>query len=204
MVDYNKAITNVHYRKGSLLEYNGVYLAEGPWPAKAYFDATRLARARDAAQYMDYTFTQPRVVSRGPYRQMTGAACSVPMGRCAGSAVPTPSPETVPAPSPTGTPQASPSSLQPTPGSQTSILPSAAQGGTGGWSASAGRARSGQLPVAHRWRGRAGGRWHWRLVRQWWPAGTGRRAARGARQCRRWSGVVGGAAEQLSIGGRNQ
>ena len=49
LVDYNRAIMNVHYRKGSLLEYDGVYLAEGPWPAKAYFDALRQARKRDAA-----------------------------------------------------------------------------------------------------------------------------------------------------------
>ena len=39
VVDYNLAIAGLHYRKGSLLEYDGVYLAEGPWPAKAYFDA---------------------------------------------------------------------------------------------------------------------------------------------------------------------
>mgnify|MGYP006961823076 CR=1 FL=1 len=38
---------NVHFRKGSLLEYNGVYLAEGPWPAKAYFDALLHQRADD-------------------------------------------------------------------------------------------------------------------------------------------------------------
>ncbi len=47
VVNYNKAIAQVHYRKGSLLEYNGVYLAEGPWPGKAYFDARRRSRARD-------------------------------------------------------------------------------------------------------------------------------------------------------------
>ena len=29
---------------------NGVYLAEGPWPAKAYFDATKRSRERDAAR----------------------------------------------------------------------------------------------------------------------------------------------------------
>ena len=39
LVDYNRAIMRIHYRKGSLLDYNGVYLAEGPWPGKAYFDA---------------------------------------------------------------------------------------------------------------------------------------------------------------------
>jgi hypothetical protein len=69
LVDYNRAIMNVHYRKGSLLEYDGVYLAEGPWPAKAYFDALRQARKRDAATYFNYGYTRPDVFSRGPYDQ---------------------------------------------------------------------------------------------------------------------------------------
>jgi hypothetical protein len=72
VVNYNKDIMMVHFRKGSLLEYNGVYLAEGPWPGKAYFDARRRARARDAALYLDYGFTQPRVISEGPYEQHSG------------------------------------------------------------------------------------------------------------------------------------
>jgi len=72
LVEYNKSIAQVHFRKGSLLEYNGVYLAEGPWPAKAYFDATRRARARDASLYLNYGYTRPKVVSRGPYEQHAG------------------------------------------------------------------------------------------------------------------------------------
>lgn len=44
VTNYAKSISQVHFRKGSLLEYNGVYLTEGPWPAKAYFDARRRAR----------------------------------------------------------------------------------------------------------------------------------------------------------------
>ena len=72
VTNYAKSISQVHYRKGSLLEYNGVYLAEGPWPAKAYFDARRRARARSAALYLDYGFTYPRVLSQGPYRQSSG------------------------------------------------------------------------------------------------------------------------------------
>jgi hypothetical protein len=74
LVDYNKSIAQVHYRKGSLLEYNGVYLAEGPWPGKAYFDARRRARAREASTALNYGFTQPRVMSRGPYEQHVGSA----------------------------------------------------------------------------------------------------------------------------------
>ncbi len=72
LVDYNTMIAEVHYRKGSLLEYNGIYLAEGPWPGKAYFDAHGRARARDAGYYIDYGFTRPKVISRGPYDQHAG------------------------------------------------------------------------------------------------------------------------------------
>ncbi len=69
LVDYNRSIAQLHYRKGSLLEYNGVFLAEGPWPAKAYFDAHRRARQRDASIYLDYGHSQPGVFSRGPITQ---------------------------------------------------------------------------------------------------------------------------------------
>ena len=69
LVDYNRSIAQLHYRKGSLLEYNGVFLAEGPWPGKAYFDAHRRARQRDASLYLDYGHSRPGVFSRGPISQ---------------------------------------------------------------------------------------------------------------------------------------
>jgi hypothetical protein len=69
LVDYNVAILQVHFRKNSLLEYNGIQLAEGPWPAKAYFDARKRARERDAALFINYGFTKPKVFSRGPMPQ---------------------------------------------------------------------------------------------------------------------------------------
>jgi outer membrane protein TolC len=69
LVDYNRSISQLHYRKGSLLEYNGVFLAEGPWPGKAYFDAHRRARQRDASLYLDYGHSRPGVFSRGPVTQ---------------------------------------------------------------------------------------------------------------------------------------
>jgi hypothetical protein len=75
LVSYNLAIVDIHYRKGSLLEYNGIWLAEGPWAGKAYFDARRRAQARDAGLYIDYGFTQPKVLSRGPYNQHVGQGC---------------------------------------------------------------------------------------------------------------------------------
>jgi len=96
LVNYNRAIMRVHYRKGSLLDYDGVYLAEGPWPGKAYFDALRQARKRDASMYLDYGFTRPNVLSRGPYLQDTiaGGEGGHPIEDGAG---PTPA-ETLPAP----------------------------------------------------------------------------------------------------------
>jgi hypothetical protein len=66
---------NVHYQKGSLLDYDGVYMAEGPWPGKAYFDAMRQARKRDAGLYMNYGYTRPNVVSRGPVPQGCNDGC---------------------------------------------------------------------------------------------------------------------------------
>ncbi|MDO4586501.1 MAG: TolC family protein [Planctomycetia bacterium] len=72
VIDYNLAIVNLNYQKGSLLEYNGITLAEGPWANKAYFDAYRRARERDAAHYLDYGFSEPPAFSRGVYPQNQG------------------------------------------------------------------------------------------------------------------------------------
>ena len=73
LVDYNRSIAQFHFRKGSLLEYNGVFLSEGPWPGKAYFDAHRRARQRDASIYLDYRHSRPGVFSRGPITQQFNA-----------------------------------------------------------------------------------------------------------------------------------
>lgn len=69
LAGYNRALTQVHLRKGSLLEYNGVLLAEGPWASKAYFDAEQSARRRDAGMFLNYGFTRPQVFSEGPFPQ---------------------------------------------------------------------------------------------------------------------------------------
>ena len=69
LVDHTVAVADIHAVKGSLLEYNNVLLAEGAWPAKAYYDAHHLARQRSAGHYVDYGYTRPRVVSQGSYQQ---------------------------------------------------------------------------------------------------------------------------------------
>jgi len=98
LVDYNLAIRTVHYRKGSLLEYNNVYLAEGPWPGKAYFDARKRARERDAGLQINYGFMQPNVYSRGPINQMMGTGDMLYDGDGNGQRAPQPVPESVPTP----------------------------------------------------------------------------------------------------------
>lgn len=128
LVDYVRGITLVHYRKGSLLEYNGIYLAEGPWPNKAYFDAERMARQRDASYYLDYGYTRPQVVSQGPYLQhkqdaelAAGEDVSempmeaMPMDRTPLDGIDGMTPEEVPAPMPAEAQQGSPILKSPTP-----------------------------------------------------------------------------------------
>ncbi len=70
--EYNKSIVQIHLLKGSLLEYNNICMQEGPWPTKAYEDATDHARRRDAARYLDYGASRPKVISQGPYQQHLG------------------------------------------------------------------------------------------------------------------------------------
>lgn len=69
LVQYNLAILETHRTKGSLLEYNSILLAEGPWPKKAYHDALDRARQRDASVQLNPRYTRPRVVSQGAYEQ---------------------------------------------------------------------------------------------------------------------------------------
>jgi hypothetical protein len=65
VTEYNKSISDLHTRKGSILDYNHIGFEEGQWPQKAYWDALARARERDAATYIDYGWTRPKVISRG-------------------------------------------------------------------------------------------------------------------------------------------
>lgn len=63
--EYNKALVNIHYLKGSLLDLNGIELGEGAWVEKAYWDAEERSRERASGIYFDYGYTRPSVVSQG-------------------------------------------------------------------------------------------------------------------------------------------
>jgi len=120
LLDYQRAIVTVHLRKGSLLEYNGVYLAEGPWPEKAKFDAHRLARQRDASLYLNYGYTRPSVFSQGPINQKINGQDGEGMSEgspAAGVPHEATFPETLPTPASESLP--SPDSMEPTPDNST-------------------------------------------------------------------------------------
>lgn len=69
IVEYSKAVVNIHYLKGSLFDLNNVTLGEGAWVEKAYWDAEQRSRERAGGHYFDYGYTRPAVVSNGPVQQ---------------------------------------------------------------------------------------------------------------------------------------
>lgn len=67
LVAYNKAITSLHVAKGTLLEHNGIALAEGEWEPEAYCDAlSRAAERQHASDNPHLTTEPPEFVSPGP------------------------------------------------------------------------------------------------------------------------------------------
>ncbi len=72
-VEYALAIRNVHFEKGSLLDYNQVYLTEGPSGllpnCKADLSNRYLSTLRNHPN-LNYTFTRPRPLSEGVYPQL--------------------------------------------------------------------------------------------------------------------------------------
>ena len=67
VVNYNKAITSLDFATGTLLENNGIYLAEGGWEPAAYCDAEVRAHARTHAKDAPHLITHPaEFVSPGP------------------------------------------------------------------------------------------------------------------------------------------
>jgi outer membrane protein TolC len=91
LVDYTLSIRDVHFAKGSLLEYDNVSLAEGPWSSSAYRDALNRSR-HFAPRIVDYGLDRPRPMSRGPYRQQSPESLPVPPLE----GVPTPQPDVAP------------------------------------------------------------------------------------------------------------
>lgn len=66
---YTLAMKNVHFVKGTLLDYDGVHLAEGPWPGEAYVDAAKREASRSAPRPLNYASARAPIVSRGAFPQ---------------------------------------------------------------------------------------------------------------------------------------
>jgi outer membrane protein TolC len=67
--EYAVCIKNVHFEKGTLLDYDNVRLAEGPWASRAYDDAQRHALDRQIAMPLNYHFSRPATVNSFPFPQ---------------------------------------------------------------------------------------------------------------------------------------
>jgi outer membrane protein TolC len=75
---YAVTTKNVHFIKGTLLEYDGVYLAEGPWPGEAHEDAAKLEASRARPKALNYASARAPVVSRGAFDQRTETPIHLP------------------------------------------------------------------------------------------------------------------------------
>ncbi len=73
---YTLATKNVHFVKGTLLDYDGVQLSEGPWPGAAYVDAARREASRSAPIPLNYASAHAPIVSQGVFDQHPGESCS--------------------------------------------------------------------------------------------------------------------------------
>jgi len=69
LAEYAIAVKNVHFAKGTLLAYDGVYLSEGGWPQMAYQDAAERNRLRGQRRALNYASAKAPRVSYGPYEQ---------------------------------------------------------------------------------------------------------------------------------------
>ena len=66
IVDYNKAITEVNFRKGAILHSNSIFLSEGEWNPEAYEDARIRGEAMSRALDNAHLRTVPEEFVAGP------------------------------------------------------------------------------------------------------------------------------------------
>lgn len=70
LLEHANAVKNVHYQKGSLLDFNEIHLTEGPWPGKAYFDAEQREKGKHPPMPgLNYILRAPLPLTRGVYHQ---------------------------------------------------------------------------------------------------------------------------------------
>lgn len=68
LIAYNKAITEFHWRRGMLLDIDGIHLSEGEWDEQSKEDAYKRALERSYGTPADYLSTEPEEFGSGmPY-----------------------------------------------------------------------------------------------------------------------------------------
>ncbi len=72
-VRYSLATKNVHFVDGTLLGYDGVHLAEGPWPCEAYEDAAKLEASRGRPVPLNYISSRAPIAAAGVFDQNAGS-----------------------------------------------------------------------------------------------------------------------------------
>jgi len=71
LAEYAIAIKNVHFSKGTLLDYDGVQLSESCWPTQAYSDAAEREMNRGRRWPLNYASSRAPLVTQGAYDQQT-------------------------------------------------------------------------------------------------------------------------------------
>ncbi len=98
LAEYAVAIKNVHYSKGTLLDYDGVVLSESAWPQKAYADAAQRESTRGKPWPLNYASASAPLVSQGAYDQhpldQEVIALGEPIDGAAGETIPAETPPT--------------------------------------------------------------------------------------------------------------
>lgn len=69
LAEHAIAVKNVHFAKGTLLDYDGVFLSEGGWPVQAHRDAARRESLRGRTRPLNYASSRAPRVSHGAYDQ---------------------------------------------------------------------------------------------------------------------------------------
>lgn len=78
LAEYAVAVKNVHYAKGTLLDYDGVFLSEGGWPSAAYHDAAVRESLRGKPREINYASSCAPRVAYGPYDQRPDQVYHIP------------------------------------------------------------------------------------------------------------------------------
>ncbi len=100
LIAYNKAITEYQWRRGTLLDHDGIQLAEGEWTEAAQQEALRRAWARSYAFPNERLSTEPEEFSSPMPYPKTDLFPGLPQGAEIHSILPSPVPPGAPGPEP--------------------------------------------------------------------------------------------------------